>query len=75
MPRRSTGSARSIMADPALFNVGDPDLGQNGETWVGAMNGLADGNESTARTRIVGGINQAFDQSPYLSGGGPSPAN
>jgi hypothetical protein len=51
------------MQDPSL-EQGDDD----GLVWAGAMNGLAEGDESTTRVRITGGIAQAFSQSPYLSG-------
>jgi len=54
------------MKDRAEETVNDDD----GMVWVGGMNGLAEGSSDVARSRIVGGIDQAFTQSPYLSGGG-----
>ena len=34
--------------------------------WQGAINGLASSKQQVNQERIIGGINQAFDQSPYL---------
>ena len=34
--------------------------------WTGALRGILSGGAATAATRIVNGLNQAFDQSPYL---------
>jgi len=34
--------------------------------WTGALRGILSGGAATAATRIVDGLNQAFDQSPYL---------
>ena len=60
-----SGTVLTIMLDKSLESGDD-----NGEVWAGAMNGLAEGSEDLVRTRLVGGIDQAFTQSPYLSGGG-----
>ena len=35
--------------------------------WVGVINGLLEGSQSGLQTRIREGIDQAFDQSPYLA--------
>jgi len=67
-----SGTVVTLMQDPSLEVEGSDD----GNVWSGAMNGLAEGNESTARTRITGGIAQAFEQSPYLLGSAtPEPSN
>ncbi len=63
-----SGTVITLMKDEAL-ETGEDD----GIVWVGALNGLAEGGGGTQR--ISGGIIQAFDQSPYLAGGTPSPAN
>jgi hypothetical protein len=36
--------------------------------WVGALRGLLGTSASTTQSRITNGINQAFNQSPYLKG-------
>jgi len=61
-----SGTVVTLMKDRAEETVNDDD----GMVWVGGMNGLAEGSSDVARSRIVGGIDQAFTQSPYLSGGG-----
>lgn len=37
--------------------------------WIGALNGLVEGTQAEIEDRVVGGINQAFAQSPYLGEG------
>ena len=61
-----SGTVVTQMKDRAEETVNVDD----GMVWVGGMNGLAEGSDDLARSRIVGGIDQAFTQSPYLSGGG-----
>jgi len=34
--------------------------------WSAFLNGLVTGSEASIQTRVTNGINQAFDQSPYL---------
>jgi hypothetical protein len=41
-----------------------------GSLWVGALNGVLDGDEVALATRIQDGIARAFEQSPYLHSNG-----
>lgn len=61
-----SGTVLTLMQDPDLMSSANED---SGEVWAGAMNGLAEGGTADIRSRITRGIAQAFDQSPYLSGG------
>ncbi len=67
-----SGTVAHFMIDKSL-QTGGGDLGDNGEVWLGGLNGLAEGSQDVARSRIIGGIDQAFVQSPYLAGGTPAP--
>ena len=59
-----SGTVVTLMKDPSLETTGS----DGGEVWTSVLNGLAEGSESSSRTRITNGIAQAFTQSPYLSG-------
>jgi hypothetical protein len=39
-----------------------------GGLWIAALNGVLDDSAANKQTRLTQGINQAFDQSPYLAG-------
>jgi hypothetical protein len=57
------------MFDPNNLDTGEQLLPA---VWAGALNGLLSGSSaSDIESRIVRGIDQAFTQSPYLSGGSP----
>lgn len=56
----TTGSFIMTLADP---NVDNP-LNQSEIAWLCAMNGLLSGNNNV--DRVLDGIDQAFEQSPYL---------
>ena len=55
-----------------MFDPNNPDTTEQllPAVWAGALNGLLSGSSaSETEARIVRGIDQAFSQSPYLSGG------
>jgi hypothetical protein len=61
------GSYFVVVVDAST--VSDP--GQDDEfevAWGGAMNGVLSSNSASNFTRLLDGIDQMFDQSPYLSG-------
>lgn len=62
-----TGTLMIDMFDPRGRDDG---LRLMGSLWVGALNGLLDGNEVALATRIQDGITRAFVQSPYLHANG-----
>jgi hypothetical protein len=54
-----------------LINMADPDATDNPEdkvkiVWFGALDGLLSSSTSSNESRVIQGIDQAFDQSPYL---------
>lgn len=59
----TTGSLFIQMTYPAGITAADniPVI------WTGVLNGLLEGSTSSVNTRINSGVNQAFQQSPYLS--------
>jgi hypothetical protein len=59
-----SGTVFMEMVDPALA---DSTLERVPSIWVGAVNGLVEGN--AVPERIADGITQAFEQSPYLGAG------
>lgn len=59
----TTGSLLVIMEDR---NAADHDEETIPVLWAAGMNGLLEGSTSSISNRIVGGIEQAFAQSPYL---------
>jgi hypothetical protein len=52
------------MTDPDLT---PPQPGQLPSIWGAALNGMLEGTNTEILTRIGNNIDQAFDQSPYLS--------
>jgi hypothetical protein len=63
----SAGSYFVVVVDAST--VSDP--GQDDEfevAWGGAMNGVLSSSEQSNFTRLLDGIDQMFEQSPYLSG-------
>ena len=55
-----------------FINIFDPEqVGTEERTipmvWLGAVNGLLEGSASGLQARITQGIDQLFDQSPYLA--------
>jgi len=60
----STGTLYIEMLDP---NDHDDVEQQLPGRWAGALNGLLSSSASTDAQRIASGINQLFDQSPYLA--------
>ena len=55
-----------------LINMFDPEQADAGEelipiAWLGALNGLLQGSDSNLQSRVIRGIDQAFEQSPYLA--------
>jgi hypothetical protein len=56
----TTGSLIITMSDPNIESAID----RTPTIWIGAMNGLLTGGSDV--NRAVAGINQAFNQSPYL---------
>lgn len=50
-----------------MFNVDTADNDQIPAVWEGTLNGLLGTTASVTQTRLVNGINQVFDQSPYLA--------
>jgi hypothetical protein len=61
-----TGTMFMQMIDPASA---DSTLAKVPTIWLGALNGIVEGTQAEIQQRIVGGINQAFLQSPYLGEG------
>jgi len=59
----STGTVQIEMYDP---DMADPVLEIAPAAWVGALNGLLSSNTQGSATRIERGIDQAYEQSPYL---------
>ena len=59
----TTGTIFINMFDP--LQVGTQDQ-QIPNVWLGALNGVLEGSTSGLQARIARGIDQAFDQSPYL---------
>lgn len=56
-----------------IWNLWDPDNAIDDTEvipieWTGAINGLMGSSTTTSQNRILNGIRQAFDQSPYLNG-------
>ena len=56
----TTGSFIMTLSDPHSDNP----INQTPATWIAAMNGLLTGNNDVSR--VLGGIDQAFEQSTYL---------
>lgn len=63
----------SYQTGTVLINLADPDdeIVEDGETkpalkWFAAMDGLLSSSTDANQQRIISGIEQAFDQSPYL---------
>lgn len=52
------------LIDVRQFNGQIPD--EFSPSWVGVFRGLVSSKASTNSTRVIGSINQAFDQSPYI---------
>lgn len=61
----STGTVVMLMFDPILIDDANKQIKLN---WAGVLNGLAGYGAVDAQSRISDGIDQAFSQSPYLSG-------
>jgi len=61
----TTGTVAMVMYDPDLVDNTNKKIKVS---WAGILNGLAGGGASDAIPRISNGIDQAFRQSPYLSG-------
>jgi hypothetical protein len=59
-----SGTIFMQLIDPALADSTEQKVPT---AWVGAMNGIVDG--AAVEERIIDGINQAFEQSPYLGAG------
>lgn len=59
----TTGTLLLTMLDPARSNEENKTLAV---VWSGALNGILESSESSNRTRIIGGIDNMFTQSPYL---------
>ena len=61
----NTGSVLIQMGDPENFvNFGE-DIEAN-VAWIGALDGLLSSSSTSNAQSITNGINQAFDQSPYI---------
>jgi len=60
------GTVLLEMYDLSKLPSGGPVAGNPIMTWIGIMRGLIGSNSATNRTRVVTGIRQAFEQSPYL---------
>ena len=61
----TTGSLLLVMVNNGLDEDNPPD---ETSLWFGGLNGLIEGSTTSISSRIANGINQAFDQSPYLRG-------
>ena len=61
----TTGTVAMLMYDPDLVDNVNKQIKLG---WAGILNGLAGTGVSDAMPRISEGIDQAFNQSPYLSG-------
>ncbi|MBN2173988.1 MAG: DUF4136 domain-containing protein [Bacteroidales bacterium] len=61
----STGTVAMLMFDPDRADTTNKLINLS---WAGLLNGIAGYGISDAKTRITRGINQAFEQSPYLGG-------
>jgi hypothetical protein len=59
-----SGTVFMQMLDPARA---DSTVQKVPTVWIGAMNGVAEGDD--IEERVIDGINQAFEQSPYLGAG------
>ncbi len=44
----------------------DPDVEEIPVIWAGIINGVLESSESGTKTRLSNGIDQCFNQSPYL---------
>jgi hypothetical protein len=62
-----TGTLLIDMFDPRTRDDG---LRLIGSLWVGALNGVLDGDDVALATRVQDGIGRAFEQSPYLHSNG-----
>jgi hypothetical protein len=62
-----TGTLLIDMFDPRLR---DDQLKLMGSLWIGALNGVLEGNEAEGAVRLEDGIARAFEQSPYLRSNG-----
>jgi len=61
----------SFKTGTVLINMADPNATDDPEdevkiVWFGALDGLLSSSTATNQSRVTDGINQAFDQSPYL---------
>ena len=61
----STGSILVDMVDPSGADANSEQLPS---IWLGALNGLVDDSQQNNADRISQGIDQMFNQSPYLAG-------
>lgn len=60
----TTGTLNWFLFDPELVDEENEILNVK---WVGVINGVLGSSNSSTQSRITTGINQAFNQSPYLS--------
>ena len=60
----TTGTIFINMFDPLQTGTRDQEIPN---VWLGALNGVLQGSTSGLQVRITRGIDQAFDQSPYLA--------
>ena len=60
----TTGTVLIDMFDPSELDAVDE---QFPTMWLGAVNGLAEGSNAAINQRLVDGIEQVFEQSPYLN--------
>jgi hypothetical protein len=61
----STGTVVMLMFDPDMIDDVNQKIKLN---WAGVLNGLAGYGAADAQSRIQRGVEQAFNQSPYLGG-------
>jgi len=61
----TTGSLMLLMVNNSFNESNPPD---ETSLWFGGLNGLIEGSSASISGRITNGINQAFEQSPYLRG-------
>ena len=62
--RYTSGTIFINMFDPQQTGTRDEEIPN---VWLGALNGVLEGSTSGMQARITRGIDQAFDQSPYLA--------
>ncbi len=66
VPSTYSYTTGSVIMNLGYFKGGDPVTDRFPLTWEGAINGLASSSNSNNQSRVIAGIGQAFEQSPYI---------